>query len=44
MVLKVNLFIQFEVFEDAFDKDDYNEFDPDALEDPLIKIDLLVKI
>lgn len=31
------------VFDDAFDNEDYDEHDPEALEDPLIKIDLLVR-
>jgi hypothetical protein len=30
------------VFEEIFDKEDFAEDDPDALEDPLMKIDLLV--
>jgi hypothetical protein len=30
------------VFEEAFDREDLAEDDPDAMEDPLMKIDLFV--
>jgi hypothetical protein len=30
------------VFEEVFDKEDLTEEDPDAMEDPLMKIDLFV--
>jgi hypothetical protein len=33
--------LNIKVFEEIFDNDEYNEEDPDALEDPLNKIDLL---
>lgn len=42
LILDLKLFILFElVFEDAFERDDLED-DPEALEDPLMKIDLLV--
>ena len=43
LLKNINLIFISKVFEDAFDKDDLGgDDDPDALEDPLNKIDLLV--
>ena len=36
-----NYLNKYDILEDAFDKDENDEDDPDALEDPLMKIDLL---